>query len=142
MIDPNDFEASLKPKFDRGIRRRFSNRRNTNPSELPLRIHIYHKGMAYPECYVSSSVSGLMRKLKCSNEEATNLFIAKLEEILKTVENERLRERIEVKIKYLGGKPKITKKCVQCGKKFSTAYMHRVNCNKCIPTAKKVEPNV
>ena len=125
-IDFGDFEGTLHPI---GLRNS-----TVMPRNKPIQIYVYKKDVAYPFSFVGSSSYLISKNLGIPQKEAGLLLVAKIEEVLRSVENGETRDKLKRRVKRIqtAMKPKKPKKCVNCGQRFSPKRKRQQRCNKCI----------
>jgi predicted Zn-ribbon and HTH transcriptional regulator len=125
-INFDDFEGTLNP---RGF--------PESPVNLPprrLRIYVYRKGVAYPFSFVGSSIHLLSKTLDISQKAASLLLIAKINEVLRSVEDTGIRNGLQQRVKRLQTNldPIKPRKCVHCGHLFSSKRRLQQRCPRCL----------
>lgn len=95
------------------------------------------KDKSEPFNYIAGSVEKIAEKLGISIQEAEKLYIEKLEEVLPTIEDERIKKAIEErirKIKHFPPRWRTPRVCVGCGIEFfprmKRQFYHNSLCRK------------
>ena len=122
----DDFEGTLNPI---GLRNSTLIRKNR-----PIQIYVYKKDVAYPFSFVGSSSYLISKNLGIPQKEAGLLLIAKINEVLRSVTDAAIKDKLQRKVKQIQTtiEPTKPKKCVNCGQSFSPKRKRQQRCNKCI----------
>jgi len=125
-INFDDFEGTLNPI---GLRNS-----TVMPKNRRIRIYVYKKDVAYPFSFVGSSSYLISKNLGIPQKEAALLLVAKISEVLRSVEDAAIKDELKRRVKRIqtAMKPKKPKKCVNCGQSFYPKRKRQQRCNKCI----------
>ena len=125
-IDFDAFEGTLTPIGLPNVSARQEDR--------PIKIYVYEKGVEYPFSFVGTSIHSISKTLGVSKKAAGLLLIAKINEILRSVEEEAIKQELTVRVKHLQTtmNPKKPKTCVQCGHIFYPKRKLQQRCNVCL----------
>ena len=127
----DDFEGTLNPI---GLRNSTFIRKNR-----PIRMYVYKKEVAYPFSFVGSSSYLISKNLGIPQKEAGLLLIAKINEVLRSVEDAAIKDVLTLRVKRIQTaiEPTKPKKCVNCRQSFYPKRKRQQRCNKCISSVKK-----
>ena len=89
----DDFEGTLNPI---GLRNSTFKRKNR-----PIRMYVYKKDVTYPFSFVGSSRYSMSKNLGIPQKEAGLLLIAKINEVLRSVEDAAIKDVLELRVKRI-----------------------------------------
>ena len=126
----DDFEGTLNPIGLRNMAGRQDHR--------PIKVYVYEKGVEYPFSFVGTSIYSISKTLEIPEKVAGLLLIAKISEVLRSVEDEAVKHELTLRIKRLQAtlEPKKAQKCVQCGHSFYPKRKLQQRCSVCLTRGK------
>jgi hypothetical protein len=125
-INFDEFEGTLNPIGLRNMVGRQDHR--------PIKVYVYQKGVEYPFSFVGTGIYSISKTLGIPEKAAGLLLIAKISEVLGSVEDETVKHELTSRIKHLQATlaPKRVQRCIQCGHSFYPKRKLQQRCSVCL----------